>query len=159
MELRKSGQDLLGSNVLDSHKWDKYCLDDSFLSHTSVAGFPVEDVAGFPGDGERRVMTSLAWPKGTGVLFWLVFFFSTLYLFHFGTRGDGEEKHGRTTRTTLSLSRKCTLCFCTDAAQTWRKASSTGLTFLHTNMIFILGTEQHIKSAMKGVFKLWRQAI
>lgn len=33
MELWKSGQDVLGSNVLDGHKWDKYCLDDWFVSH------------------------------------------------------------------------------------------------------------------------------
>lgn len=69
------------------------------LSHTSMPGFPVEDTAAFPGDGKRRVMTSSAWPTGTGVLFWLVFrcsFFSlSLYLLNFGTRGDGEEKHGR----------------------------------------------------------------
>lgn len=98
MELWESGQDLLGSNVLDSHKWDKYCLDDS-LSHTSMPGFPVEDTAPFPRDGKRRVMTSSAWPTRNRciLLIGVQMFFPPphLYLLNFGVRGDGEEKHCR----------------------------------------------------------------
>lgn len=37
------------------------------LSHISVPGFPVDDTEALPGDGKGLVMTSSAWPTGTGV--------------------------------------------------------------------------------------------
>lgn len=98
MELWESGQDLLGSNVLDGHKWDKYCLDDSFVSHLH-ARIPCGGYCSLPGRWKEAGddIISVAHRNRCILLIGvqMFFFFPSLYLLNFGTRGDGEEKHGR----------------------------------------------------------------
>ncbi len=128
------------------------------LSHTSMPGFPVEDTAVFPGDGKRRVMTSSAWPTGTGVFFWLVFrcsFFSSLFIYFILEQGEmGRRSMADRKRYSVTVNKThASLLY-------WRcinlKEKDVASSSLHQRS-FYSKTQNNMKSATTGVFKLWCQ--
>ncbi len=157
MELWESGQDLLSSNVLDGHKWDKYCLDDSFVSHLR-ARIPCGGHCSLPGRWKEAGddIISMAHRNRCILLIGVqMFFFSSLFIYFILEQGEmGRRSMADRKRYSVTVNKRhASLLY-------WRcinlKEKDVASSSLHQRS-FYSKTQNNMKSATTGVFKLWCQ--
>lgn len=159
MELWESGQDLLGSNVLDGHKWDKYCLDDSFVSHLR-ARIPCGGHCSLPGRWKEAGddIISVAHRNRCILLIGVqMFFFSALFIYFILKQGEmGRRSMADCKCYSVTVKETHALLLYWRCINLKEKMLYWPNFFLHQHS-FYSKTQNNMKSATTGVFKLWCQ--